>query len=99
MPAPAALDKLIRLAGEAVCDCMTGYPPDAASLARQMDRAVDWDRMPAPARALVERLDDALWEMAAEVILRAGEHARLIVLEGLKREARDIVAREAADRA
>jgi hypothetical protein len=42
-----------------------------------------------PARALAERLDDALWETLAEAILDAATLARETVLDGLRREARE----------
>jgi hypothetical protein len=47
-----------------------------------------------PARALAERLDDVLWETLAEAILEAAALARVTVLDGMRRE-----AKEQADRA
>lgn len=89
MPLPSALSPLARAVSEGIVDALVGYPPDAASLARRMDRAVDWARVPMPARALAERLDDALWETLAEAILDAATLARETVLDGLRREARE----------
>jgi len=94
MPLHHALNPLARAVSEGIVDALVGYPPDAASLARRMDRAVDWARVPMPARALAERLDDALWETLAEAVLEAAALARVSVLEGMRRE-----AKEQADRA
>ena len=93
MPLPSALSPLARAIGEAIADTLCGAPPDAPALARRMDRAVDWARVPMPARVLAERLDDVLWETLAEAILEAAALARETVLDGLRREARE--AREA----
>jgi hypothetical protein len=89
MPLPAALTRASRILGEAILDTALVAPPAAADLARRMDRAVDWARVPMPARALAERLDDALWETLAEAILDAATLARETVIEGLRREARE----------
>jgi hypothetical protein len=89
MPLHHALNPLARAIGEAIAATLCGYSPDAPALARRMDRAVDWARVPMPARALAERLDDALWETLAEAILDAAALARETVLDGLRREVRE----------
>jgi len=76
MPLPAALTRASRLIGEAVLDTMLGHPPAAADLARRLDAAVDWDALPAPARAVVERLDGPLWELIAEAVIEGVEWMR-----------------------
>jgi hypothetical protein len=94
MPLHHALNPLARAAGEAIADALCGAAPDAAALAWRMYRAVDWARVPMPSGALAERLEDAQWETLAEAILEAAALARVTVLEGMRRE-----AKEQADRA
>jgi len=76
MPLPAALTRASRILGEAILDTVLGHPPAAADLARRLDAAVDWDALPAPARAVVEKLDGPLWEVVAEAVIEGVEWVR-----------------------
>lgn len=76
MPLPAGLLRCSRLLGEAILDTLLGAPPSSADLARRLDAAVDWDALPAPARAVVERLDGPLWELIAEAVIEGVEWVR-----------------------
>jgi hypothetical protein len=88
MPLPAALTRASRILGEAILDTALGAPPAAADLARRLDAAVDWEALPAPARAVVERLDGPLWEVVAEAVIEGVEWVRpelmrrLVVAQG-----------------
>jgi len=76
MPLPAALTRAARLMGEAVLDTLLLHPPAAADLARRLDAAVDWEALPQPMRAVVERLDGPLWELLAEAVIEGVEWVR-----------------------
>lgn len=76
MPLPAALTRASRLIGEAILDTVLGHPPAAPDLARRLDAAVDWEALPAPVRAVAERLDGPLWELIAEAVIEGVEWVR-----------------------
>jgi len=84
MPLPAALTRASRLIGEAILDAVLGHPPAPADLARRLDAAVDWASLPAPVRAVAEKLDGPVWELVAEAVIEGVEWVRPELMQRLQ---------------